>query len=131
MLFGRLFKAALGLIRSSLQIRALVYTVALAGSALILLGGVLSVSIGNGLFNTRTEHALEESERAKNALPRILKDVVSDSTWSINEGIKLAISELESSGVTQSRHVALLNFSKQPNADRLDKPTSSNIRKLG
>ena len=119
MLFGRLFKAALGLFRSSLQIRALVYTVALSGSALILLGGVLSVSIGNGLFNTRTEHALEESERAKNALPRILKDVVADSTWSINEGIKQAVGELESSGITQARNVALLNVSNQPNATQL------------
>ncbi|MFN5159307.1 MAG: MtrAB system histidine kinase MtrB [Rhodoluna sp.] len=127
MLFSRLVKAALGLFRSSLQIRALVLTVALSGSALILLGGVLSVSIGNGLFNTRTEHALEESERAKNALPRILKDVVSDSTWSLNQGIKQAISELESSGVTQSRNVALLNASNRPNAAQLENSSSDGM----
>ncbi len=127
MLFGRLVKAALGLFRSSLQIRALVYTLALAGSALILLGGVLSVSIGNGLFSTRTEHALEESQRAQNTVARVFRDVQVDSTWSINQAIKQVVPELESSGVTQTRKVVFQNSSSQSNASRLEDAQSENV----
>ena len=63
MFISRIFKAALGRFRSSLQLRALAYTVVLSGSALVLLGGVLSFSIGNGLFSTRTEQAIIESKQ--------------------------------------------------------------------
>ncbi len=127
MIFSRTYKAALGLFRSSLQIRALVYTVALSGTALVILGGVLSVSIGNGLFNTRTERALVESERAKFTVSRLFNGMSPYNTWALDQTIQNVVPELESIGVSQTRLVAFLHSNKQPNPYELSNPQSAGL----
>ena len=127
MFFSRIAKAALDRFRSSLQIRALVYTVALSGSALIVLGGVLSVSIGNGLFNTRTEHAVLESNRAKFAVARLFDGVSGQNSWQLEQKLEDVVSELELIGVSQTRQVAFLHSSTQANPLDLSNQTSAGI----
>ncbi|MFM8926667.1 MAG: hypothetical protein ACKOFA_00470, partial [Rhodoluna sp.] len=123
-MFSRLVNASLGLFRSSLQIRALVLTVALTGSALIVLGGVLSVSIGNGLFSTRTEHALEESQRAEKAVGQIFKGLDGTSTWELNQALDRVVPELESRVVSQTRSVFFENTFNRSNSWKLDSENS-------
>ena len=54
---------ALGLFRRFLQVRAVFTTVVLSGISLLIVGGFLSYSIGNGLYQTRVTQILDESER--------------------------------------------------------------------
>ena len=127
MFLGRLVKSALALFRSSLQIRALVYTVALSGTALIVLGGVLSVTIGNGLFSTRASHAVIESKRAHFAVTRLFQDVTGDSTWAINQVAAQVVPELESVGVSQTRKVVFSNVSQRPNGKQIAGSASQGV----
>lgn len=125
MVFSRTFKAARDLFRSTLQIRALVYTVALSGTALIILGGVLSVSIGNGLFSTRTDRALVESQRAKFTVSRLFAGMSPYNTWALDQTIQNVVPELESIGVSQTRLVAFIHSNIQTNPHKLSSPTSA------
>jgi two-component system sensor histidine kinase MtrB len=129
MFIGRIYKAALGRFRSSLQLRALAYTVTLSGSALVLLGGVLSVSIGNGLFSTRTEQAILESNRATFAVSRIFSGVSGADKTELVEALKQVVPELESIGVSQSRQVAFLYSAGQSNQIKLNSPKSKTLDK--
>lgn len=124
MFISRIFKAALGRFRSSLQLRALAYTVVLSGSALVLLGGVLSFSIGNGLFSTRTEQAIIESNRASYAVSRIFMNVSGSDQKQLNDALEEVVPELESIGVSQSRQVAFLYSTGDNNPLQLKSPKS-------
>ncbi len=126
MFIGRIYKAALGRFRSSLQLRALAYTVALSGSALVLLGGVLSFSIGNGLFSTRTEQAELESHRATFAVSRVFSGVTGTNQQQLSKAIAEVVPELESIGVSQSRQVAFL-YSGSKNSKKYSSPKSANF----
>ena len=64
MSFRGVLNAALGVFRKSLQLRAIAITVFFSSIALVALGGFLSYSIGNGLFTTRQNQVIAESERA-------------------------------------------------------------------
>lgn len=127
MVFSRIAKAALDRFRSSLTLRALVYTVALSGTALVVLGGVLSVSIGNGLFTRQTEQAVIESNRAKFAVSRIFEGVSAQGTWRLEQALDEVVPELESIGVSQTRQVAFLHSVNQTNPKKLSSPTSAGI----
>jgi two-component system, OmpR family, sensor histidine kinase MtrB len=52
------------LFRRSVQARAVTTTVVLSGFLIVALGGFLSFSIGNGLFEARLSQVLAESEAA-------------------------------------------------------------------
>lgn len=127
MFISRIYQAALGRFRSSLQLRALAYTVALSGSALVLLGGVLSVSIGNGLFSTRTEQAIIESKRATFAVSRIFAGVDGSSQGQLSRAIGEVVPELESIGVSQTRQVAFVFSDSQANPMNLNSPSSPTL----
>jgi two-component system sensor histidine kinase MtrB len=127
MVFSRITKAALDRFRSSLTLRALVYTVALSGTALIVLGGVLSVSIGNGLFSRKTEQAVIESNRAKFTVSRIFEGVSAQGSWRLERALDEVVPELESIGVSQTRQVAFLHSESQTNAKNLSSPTSAGM----
>jgi two-component system sensor histidine kinase MtrB len=127
MVFSRITKAALDRFRSSLTLRALVYTVALSGTALIVLGGVLSVSIGNGLFSRKTEQAVIESNRAKFTVSRIFEGVSDQGSWRLERALDEVVPELESIGVSQTRQVAFLHSESQTNAKNLSSPTSAGM----
>jgi len=127
MVFSRITKAALDRFRSSLTLRALVYTVALSGTALIVLGGVLSVSIGNGLFSRKTEQAVIESNRAKFTVSRIFEGVSAQGSWRLERALDEVVPELESIGVSQTRQVAFLHSESQTNTKNLSSPTSAGM----
>jgi len=95
MILSRITKAALDRFRSSLTLRALVYTVALSGTALIILGGVLSVSIGNGLFSRKTEQAVIESNRAKFTVSRLFDGTSSQGSRNLEQALQEVVPELE------------------------------------
>ena len=124
MFISRIFQAALGRFRSSLQLRALAYTVVLSGSALVLLGGVLSFTIGNGLFSTRTEQAIIESNRASYAVSRIFMNVSGSDQKQLHDALEEVVPELESIGVSQSRQVAFLYSTGDNNPLQLKSPKS-------
>ena len=127
MIFSRITKAALDRFRSSLTLRALVYTVALSGTALIVLGGVLSVSIGNGLFNRKTEQAIIESNRAKFTVSRLFEGVTGQGSWKLEQALAEVVPELESIGVSQTRQVAFLHSTNQTNTKNLSSPTTAGM----
>jgi two-component system sensor histidine kinase MtrB len=127
MIFSRITKAALERFRSSLQIRSVVYTASLSGTALVILGGVLSVSIGNGLFSTRTEQAILESNRAKFTVSRLFEGVSGQGSWRFQQVLSEVVPELESIGVSQTRQVAFLLSKSQSNPNNFASPKSASI----
>jgi two-component system sensor histidine kinase MtrB len=127
MIFSRITKAARDRFQSSLQIRAVVYTVTLSGTALVILGGVLSVSIGNGLFSTRTEQVILESNRAKFTVSRLFEGVSGQGSWRFQQVLDELVPELESIGVSQTRQVAFLLSNSQPNPNNFTSPKSAGI----
>ena len=52
----------------------MLFTVLLSGFALFILGGFLSYSIGNGLFQTRLQQVLSESSRSIGQLQKLIKN---------------------------------------------------------
>ena len=80
MFFRRIFKAALDLFRSSLQIRAMVYTVSLTGTALVIIALVLGIAISNGLYSNRTDQVMIETRRAEQTLDKIFDESISRLT---------------------------------------------------
>ena len=117
----------LTLFRRSVQARAVATTVALSGVLLIALGGFLSFSIGNGLFEARLNQILAESEAA------VIDVQNTFAASSVNDEVALqtlmnsVVPRLESTGVADSRRVALLRTAGQPGLQLLQSPISSGL----
>ncbi|MEY4410870.1 MAG: hypothetical protein RLZ69_444 [Actinomycetota bacterium] len=123
-----LFRTVIGWLRRSIQLRAVVSTVALTGLALVALGGFLSYSIGNGLFQTRLTQVLNESQRA------VIQVQNTFSASSVTDEVALqtlmnsVVPSLESNTASQERQVALLRTPGQPSGSLvLQSPMSSNL----
>jgi two-component system sensor histidine kinase MtrB len=117
----------LKLFRRSVQARAVATTVALSGVLIAALGGFLSFSIGNGLFEARLSQILAESEAA-------VIDVQSTfAASSVNDEVALqtllnsVVPKLEATGVADSRRVALLRTPGQAGIQLLQSPISSGL----
>jgi two-component system sensor histidine kinase MtrB len=101
--------------------------VALSGVILITLGGFLSYSIGNGLFEARLNQVLAESEVA------VLDVQNTFAASSVNDEIALQtlmnsiVPKLEATGVQDTRRVALLRTPGQTGAQLLQSPISSGL----
>jgi len=115
------------LFRRSVQARAVATTVALSGVLIVALGGFLSFSIGNGLFEARLNQVLAESEAA-------VIDVQSTfAASSVNDEVALqtlmnsVVPKLEATGVADSRRVALLRTPGQSSIQLLQSPISSGL----
>jgi two-component system sensor histidine kinase MtrB len=108
MFFRRAFRAVKRILASSLQVRALAIMLVLAGAALIVLGGVLSFSIGNGLYNTRLQQVTSESSRAILVLQGHFIGAKASDRADLARRMSEVVPDLESSGVAQSRLVALI-----------------------
>ena len=117
----------LKLFRRSVQARAVATTVALSGVLLIALGGFLSFSIGNGLFEARLNQILAESESA------VIDIQNTFAASSVNDEVALqtlmnsVVPRLESTGVADSRRVALLRTAGQSGLQLLQSPISSGL----
>ena len=117
----------LKLFRRSVQARAVATTVALSGVLLIALGGFLSFSIGNGLFEARLNQILAESEAA------VIDVQNTFAASSVNDEVALqtlmnsVVPRLESTGVADSRRVALLRTAGQSGLQLLQSPISAGL----
>jgi len=123
-----LAKTTLGWFRRSIQFRAVISTLALTGIAMVALGGFLSYSIGNGLFQTRLNQVLNESQRAVIEV----QNTFSASTVTDEAGLQTlmnsVVPSIESNSGTQERKVALLRSPGQAAATLvLQSPVSSNL----
>lgn len=117
----------LSLLRRSVQARAVATTVALSGVLIVALGGFLSFSIGNGLFEARLNQILAESEAA------VLDVQNTFAASSVNDEVALqtlmnsVVPKLEATGVAESRRVALLRTPGQTSIQFLQSPISSGL----
>lgn len=122
------FKWLVNLFRRSLQARAVAFTVILSGFALVILGGFLSYSIGNGLYQTRLQQVLAESSRAIGQTQNTLSASSVSDEVSLQTLINTVIPSLEIDSATQSRKIALLRSptSSTP-ASTLQSPISADL----
>jgi two-component system sensor histidine kinase MtrB len=117
----------LKLLRRSVQARAVATTVALSGVLIAALGGFLSFSIGNGLFEARLSQILAESEAA------VIDVQNTFAASSVNDEVALQIllnsvvPKLEATGVADTRRVALLRTPGQAGIQLLQSPISSGL----
>jgi two-component system, OmpR family, sensor histidine kinase MtrB len=117
----------LKLFRRSVQARAVATTVAISGVLLVALGGFLSYSIGNGLFEARLGQILAESEAS------VIEVQNTFAASSVNDEVALQIllnsvvPRLEATGVADTRRVALLRSPGQAGIQLLQSPISSGL----
>ena len=118
---------ALGLFRRFLQVRAVFTTVVLSGIALLVVGGFLSYSIGNGLYQTRVSQILAESERAVVEVQNTFSASTVTDEIALQSLLNSVVPSLESQGSTDSRKVALLRTPGQVGAQILQSPISADL----
>jgi len=121
-------RATIGWFRRSIQLRAVISTLALTGIAMVALGGFLSYSIGNGLFQTRLAQVLSESQRAVIQTQNTFSAANVSDEAALQTLMNSVVPTLESNSGSQARKVALLRTQTQvPGALTLQSPMSSNL----
>ena len=123
----KLFRSAVGLLRRSLQVRTVAATVGFSAVALVLLGGFLSYSIGTGLFNTRLNQVLGESERAFIEVQNTFSAATANDEIALQTLVNSVVPNLENTGTAESRKVALLRSPGQSSALILQSPISADL----
>jgi len=127
MVFSRAFQRAIGLLRRNLQARAVVTTLALSSIALVVLGGFLSFGIGSGLYQTRVQQVLHESERAVIEVQNTFSASSASDEVALQSLINSVVPKLENDSTDQTRLVAMLRSPNQANTQLLQSPISSNL----
>ncbi len=102
-------------------------TVVLSNLALITVGGFLSYSIGNGLYETRIQQILQESKRAAAEVQNTLSGAGNTDTVALQGLVNTVVPNLEQSTAIGSRQVALLRTPGQATAQFLQSPISSEL----
>ncbi len=118
---------ALGLFRRFLQVRAVFTTVVLSGIALLIVGGFLSYSIGNGLYQTRVNQILAESERGVVEVQNTFSASTVTDEIALQTLLNSVVPSLESLGTVDSRKIALLRTPGQVGAQILQSPISADL----
>lgn len=118
---------ALGLFRRFLQVRAVFTTVVLSGLALLIVGGFLSYSIGNGLYQTRITQILAESKRGVVEVQNTFSASTVTDEIALQTLLNSVVPSLESSGTSDSRRVALLRTPGQVGSQILQSPISADL----
>jgi two-component system sensor histidine kinase MtrB len=101
-------RSVLGLFARSLQARAVAFTIILSGTALVVLGGFLSYTIGNGLYQTRTQQILAESTRVINETQNTLSSSAVVDEVDVQTLMNALVPKLELTTTNQTRRVAIL-----------------------
>lgn len=127
MILSRAIERVIRLFRRSLQARAVAGSMALSTIALIILGGFLSFGIGNGLYNTRVQQILTESERAVIDLQNTFSASSATNEVALQTLLNSLIPRLEIESEDQSRMVALLRTPGKTSAQVLQSPISANL----
>lgn len=115
------------LLRRSVQARAVTTTVALSSVLLVALGGFLSFSIGNGLFEAKLEQALAESEAAVLDVQNTFAAASVSDEIALQTLMNSIVPKLEATGVSDTRRVALLRTPGQTGVQLLQSPISSGL----
>lgn len=121
-------RTIIGLLRRYIQLRAVLSTVVLTGIAMTALGGFLSYSIGNGLFQTRLTQVLSESQRSVIQIQNTFSASNVSDEVALQTLMNSVVPSLESNTASQERQVALLRTPGQPSGSlALQSPMSSNL----
>jgi two-component system sensor histidine kinase MtrB len=123
----QLFRGVTRLLRRSLQLRAVAATVGFSAIALVLLGGFLSYSIGNGLFNTRLSQILGESERALVEVQNTFSATTVSDEITLQRLVNTVVPNIETTGTSDNRKVALLRSPGQVTSVVLQSPISADL----
>jgi two-component system sensor histidine kinase MtrB len=115
------------LLRRSVQARAVTTTVALSSVLLVALGGFLSFSIGNGLFEAKLEQALAESEAAVLDVQNTFAAASVSDEIALQTLMNSVVPKLEATGVSDTRRIALLRTPGQTGVQLLQSPISSGL----
>lgn len=117
----------IGAFRRSIQFRYVTLTVAFSAIALVAVGGFLSFSIGNGLFQTRVEQILQESKRASVEVQNTFSSSGSTDAVSLQVLVNAVVPNLEQDAASGSRRVALLRTPNQATDQFLQSPISTTL----
>jgi two-component system sensor histidine kinase MtrB len=120
----KLFRGLIAFFRRSLQARWVLATVVLSGMALAAVGGFLSYSIGDGLFQTRQQQIIAESKRAVVEVQNTFNASSSTDSATLQGLMNTVIPNLESKTTNASRAVALLRSPGQASGQFLQSPVS-------
>lgn len=123
----RLLKRFTSLLRRSLQARAVISTLALSAIALVILGGFLSFGIGNGLYQTRVQEVLQESERAVIDVQNTFSASSATDEVALQTLMNSVVPKLENSAPEQTRWVAMLRSPGQDSSPLLQSPISASL----
>ena len=123
----RILQALTRQFRRSLQLRAVAATVTFSAIALVLLGGFLSYSIGTGLFNTRLNQVLSESERALVEVQSTFSAATDTDEIALQRLVNSVVPNIEITGSNDSRKVALLRSPGQVTGVVLQSPISADL----
>lgn len=115
------------LLRRSVQARAVATTVALSSVLLVALGGFLSFSIGNGLFEERLQQVLAESEVAVLDVQNTFAAATVSDEIALQTLMNSVVPKLEATKVADTRRVALLRTPGQSGVQLLQSPISSGL----
>jgi two-component system sensor histidine kinase MtrB len=115
------------LLRRSVQARAVATTVALSSALLVVLGGFLSFSIGNGLFEERLQQVLAESEVAVLDVQNTFAAATLSDEIALQTLMNSVVPKLEATEVADTRRVALLRTPGQAGVQLLQSPISSGL----
>lgn len=115
------------LFRRSLQFRTVSSTVSLSAVALLILGGFLSYSIGNGLFSSRLEQVLVEAERLATEAQNEFVTAGATDEVTLQALVNSVVPNLESTSSAGSRLVALIRSPGQPQLQLLQSPISTQL----
>ena len=127
MVFRRAVERAIGLLRRNLQARAVVTTIALSLIATVILGGFLSFGIGNGLYQTRVQQVLSESERAVIEVQNTFSASSASDEVALQSLINSVVPKLENDSADQPRLVAMLRTPGQNSSQLLQSPISTDL----
>jgi two-component system sensor histidine kinase MtrB len=115
------------LLRRSVQARAVATTVALSSALLVVLGGFLSFSIGNGLFEERLQQVLAESEVAVLDVQNTFAAATVSDEIALQTLMNSVVPKLEATEVADTRRIALLRTPGQLGVQLLQSPISSGL----
>lgn len=126
-MFTRLVSAIIDAFRRSIQLRYVTLTVAFSAVALVAVGGFLSFSIGNGLFQTRVDQILQESKRASIEVQNTFSSSGATDVVSLQVLVNAVVPNLEQNVASGSRRVALLRTPNQASDQFLQSPISTSL----
>lgn len=126
-MFNSLLSALVGAFRRSIQFRYVTLTMAFSAIALVTVGGFLSYSIGNGLFQTRVDQILQESKRASLDVQNTFSSAGASDAVALQVLVNSVVPNLEQNAASGSRRVALLRTPNQATDQFLQSPISTSL----